>query len=76
MVVTSTVRMAIEAPLPRPRTKRGDLQGLLVGTSLFEELPSMTSDEWQPVVRVGEPKFIAGMGNRIKVQLKTRGWQS
>ena len=36
----------------------------------------MTSDEWQPVVRVGEPKFIAGIGSRIKVELKTRGWLS
>jgi hypothetical protein len=36
----------------------------------------MTSDEWQPVVRVGEPKFIAGIGSRIIVQLKTRGWLS
>ncbi len=36
----------------------------------------MTSDIWQPVVRVGEPKFIAGCGNRIKVELKTKGWLS
>jgi hypothetical protein len=36
----------------------------------------MTSNEWQPVVRVGEPKFIAGTGSRIKVELKTRGWLS
>ena len=36
----------------------------------------MTSDDWQPVVRVGEPKFIAGIGNRIKVELKTKGWLS
>lgn len=36
----------------------------------------MTSNEWQPVVRVGEPKFIAGIGGRIKVELKTRGWLS
>ena len=36
----------------------------------------MTSDEWQPVVRVGEPKFIAGIGSRIKVELRTRGWLS
>jgi hypothetical protein len=36
----------------------------------------MTSNEWQPVVRVGEPKFIAGIGSRIKVELKTRGWLS
>jgi hypothetical protein len=36
----------------------------------------MTSDEWQPVVRVGEPRFIAGIGSRIKVELKTRGWLS
>jgi hypothetical protein len=43
---------------------------------LFEELLGMTSDEWQPVVRVGEPKFIAGIGGRIKVELKTRGWLS
>jgi hypothetical protein len=43
---------------------------------LVEELAKMTSDGWQPVVRVGEPKFIAGIGNRIKVELKTRGWLS
>jgi hypothetical protein len=36
----------------------------------------MTSDEWQPVVRVGEPRFIADIGSRIKVELKTRGWLS
>jgi hypothetical protein len=36
----------------------------------------MTSDGWQPVVRVGEPKFVAGIGNRIKVELKTKGWLS
>lgn len=36
----------------------------------------MTSNEWQPVVRVGEPRFIAGIGSRIKVELKTRGWLS
>jgi hypothetical protein len=36
----------------------------------------MTSDGWQPVVRVGEPKFVAGTGNRIKVELKTKGWLS
>jgi hypothetical protein len=36
----------------------------------------MTSDVWQPVVRVGEPKFVAGIGNRIKVELKTKGWVS
>ncbi len=36
----------------------------------------MASDEWQPVVRVGVPKFIAGFGNRIKVELKTKGWLS
>lgn len=36
----------------------------------------MTSDNWQPVVRVGEPKFVAGFGNRIKVEVKTRGWLS
>lgn len=36
----------------------------------------MTSNEWQPVVRVGEPKFIAGIASRIKVELKTRGWLS
>lgn len=36
----------------------------------------MTSDGWQPVVRVGEPKFVAGLGNRIKVEVKTRGWLS
>lgn len=36
----------------------------------------MTSDDWQPVVRVGEPKFVAGLGNRIKVEVKTRGWLS
>jgi hypothetical protein len=35
-----------------------------------------TSDIWQPVVRVGEPKFIAGIGNIIKVELKTKGWLS
>lgn len=36
----------------------------------------MTSDVWQPVVRVGKPKFIAGIGRRIKVELRTRGWLS
>ncbi len=36
----------------------------------------MTSDDWQPVVRVGVPRFIAGIGNRIKVELKTKGWIS
>ncbi|CQD12197.1 hypothetical protein BN000_02568 [Mycobacterium europaeum] len=36
----------------------------------------MTSDDWQPVVRVGKPKFVAGLGNRIKVEVKTRGWLS
>lgn len=36
----------------------------------------MTSDDWQPVVRVGAPKFVAGLGNRIKVEVKTRGWLS
>lgn len=36
----------------------------------------MTSDDWQPVVRIGEPKFIAGVGNRIKVEVKTKGWLS
>lgn len=36
----------------------------------------MVSDLWQPVVRVGAPKFIAGIGYRIKVELKTKGWVS
>lgn len=36
----------------------------------------MTSDEWQPVVRIGEPKFVASVGNRIKVELRTKGWLS
>lgn len=36
----------------------------------------MTSDVWQPVVRVGKPKFIAGSGHRIKVELKAKGWLS
>jgi hypothetical protein len=36
----------------------------------------MTSDWWQPVVRVGEPKFVAGAGSRIRVELKTKGWLS
>ena len=36
----------------------------------------MTSDDWQPVVRVGEPKFVAGVGSRIKVEVKTKGWLS
>lgn len=36
----------------------------------------MASKDWQPVVRVGEPKFIAGVGNRIKVEVKTKGWLS
>ncbi len=36
----------------------------------------MTSNGWQPVVRIGEPKFIAGVGNRIKVEVKTKGWLS
>lgn len=36
----------------------------------------MASKDWQPVVRVGEPRFIAGVGARIKVEVKTRGWLS
>lgn len=36
----------------------------------------MASKDWQPVVRVGEPRFIAGVGSRIKVEVKTRGWLS
>jgi hypothetical protein len=36
----------------------------------------MAANEWQPVVRVGEPTFIAGVGNRIKVEVRTRGWLS
>lgn len=36
----------------------------------------MMSDDWKPVVRIGEPKFIVGVGNRIKVEVKTRGWLS
>jgi hypothetical protein len=36
----------------------------------------MTSDGWHPVVRVGEPKFVAGIGNRIRVELKLKGWVS
>lgn len=36
----------------------------------------MASNDWQPVVRVGEPRFIAGVGSRIKVEVKTRGWLS
>lgn len=28
------------------------------------------------MVRVGEPKFVAGLGNRIKVEVKTPGWLS
>lgn len=36
----------------------------------------MASNDWQPVVRVGKPRFIAGVGNRIKVEVKTRGWLS
>jgi hypothetical protein len=36
----------------------------------------MATDEWRPVVRVGEPTFIAGVGSRIKVEVKTRGWLS
>ncbi len=36
----------------------------------------MMSDVWQPVERVGAPKFIAGIGYRIKVELKTKGWIS
>ncbi|MEE2855721.1 MAG: hypothetical protein VX424_24065 [Actinomycetota bacterium] len=36
----------------------------------------MATNEWQPVVRVGEPTFIAGVGSRIKVEVKTRGWLS
>jgi hypothetical protein len=40
------------------------------------DLAKTTSDIWQPVVRVGVPKFIAGIGSRIKVELKTKGWLS
>lgn len=36
----------------------------------------MTSGDWRPVERVGEPKFVAGRGNNIKVEVKTRGWMS
>ncbi|QQK50920.1 hypothetical protein CDQ89_14820 [Mycobacterium avium subsp. paratuberculosis] len=36
----------------------------------------MASSDWQPVVRVGKPRFIAGVGNRIKVEVKTTGWLS
>lgn len=36
----------------------------------------MATNEWRPVVRVGEPTFIAGVGSRIKVEVKTRGWLS
>jgi hypothetical protein len=36
----------------------------------------MASNDWQPVVRVGKPRFIAGVGNRIKVEVQTRGWLS
>ena len=36
----------------------------------------MAWNEWEPVVRVGQPTFIAGAGNRIKVEVKTRGWLS
>lgn len=36
----------------------------------------MASNDWRPVVRIGEPKFIAGVGNRIKVEVKTKGWLS
>lgn len=36
----------------------------------------MASKDWQPVVRVGQPRFIAGVGSRIKVEVKTRGWLS
>lgn len=36
----------------------------------------MAAHEWEPVVRIGEPTFIAGVGNRIKVEIKTRGWLS
>jgi hypothetical protein len=39
-------------------------------------MSTMASYGWQPVVRVGEPKFIAGIGYRIKVELKTKGWLS
>jgi hypothetical protein len=46
------------------------------GVFLFEELAKMTSDVWQPVVRIGQPKFVAGIGSRIKVELKTKGWLS
>lgn len=36
----------------------------------------MMSNDWKPVVRIGEPKFIVGIGNRIKVEVRTRGWLS
>lgn len=36
----------------------------------------MTSDDWQPVVRIGEPKFTVGVRNRIRVEVKTKGWMS
>ncbi|MCK8642408.1 hypothetical protein M0678_01325 [Mycobacterium colombiense] len=34
------------------------------------------SDNWQPVLRIGVPTFVAGIGNRIKVEVKTKGWIS
>lgn len=36
----------------------------------------MASDVWQPVVRIGRPEFIAGVGHRIRVELKIKGWLS
>ncbi len=36
----------------------------------------MAWNDWQPVERVGAPRFIAGVGNRIKVEVRTRGWLS
>ncbi|HTX96365.1 MAG TPA: hypothetical protein VME67_16790 [Mycobacterium sp.] len=36
----------------------------------------MAANDWRPVARVGEPKFIAGVGNRIKVEVTTKGWLS
>jgi hypothetical protein len=67
-----------------PRSEKGVSQyisrprigALCRAASFVRGVTGMTSNEWQPVVRVGEPRFIAGSGNRIKVELKTRGWLS
>ena len=50
--------------------------GSSLKASSIQGVGEMASNDWQPVVRVGRPKFIAGVGNRIRVEVKTKGWLS